>query len=139
MVLNNMKVSIAGVKFDIELKNDLVLVEGDSGTGKTLLFKALVQYTGVYGSPLVFLNYERTFSDIDKIRDTLIKSRNKLIVIDNADIILDLEMRGRIALDRNGNQYLIFGRNIYGLGVTKRALCYLEIKNNIGKLKYKYI
>ena len=139
MVINKINVSIASVNFNIDFKNDLVFVEGDSGTGKTLLFKALLRHAGVYKLPIVFLNYERTFGDVDIIRNNLIKAKNKLIVIDNADIILDLELRGRIAMDHNHNQYLILGRNIHGLGVTKRSLSCLEIVNNKGKLKYEYI
>ena len=42
------------------------------------------------------------------------RSKGKLIIIDNADILLDDAMRSYIALDGN-NQYIIIGRNPTGL------------------------
>ena len=41
-------------------------------------------------------------------------SKGKLIIIDNADILLDDAMRSYIVLDGN-NQYIIIGRNPTGL------------------------
>ena len=53
---------------------------------------------------------------------SMIKSANrKLIVIDNADVLLDDEIRKYIAVDDN-NQYLIIGRNPKNLFATKENL-----------------
>ena len=53
--------------------------------------------------------------------------KGKLIVIDNADILLDDETRKYISLDGN-NQYLIIGRNPKNLFTTKDNLFELVSK-----------
>ena len=47
-------------------------------------------------------------------KSSIKRSKGKLIIIDNADILLDDAMRSYIALDGN-NQYIIIGRNPTGL------------------------
>lgn len=55
------------------------------------------------------------YLDQNKLYKSSIKrSKGKLFVIDNADILLDDAMRSYIALDGN-NQYIIIGRNPTGL------------------------
>ena len=60
-------------------------------------------------------DYQKNIANI--IRTT----EKKLIVIDNADILLDDDTRKYIALD-DKNQYLIIGRNPKNLFVTKENL-----------------
>ena len=64
---------------------------------------------------LSYLDYQKDIGNI--IRNT----EKKLIVIDNADILLDDDTRKYIALD-DKNQYLIIGRNPRNLFVTKENL-----------------
>lgn len=64
---------------------------------------------------LNYLDYQKNIANI--IRTT----EKKLIVIDNADILLDDDTRKYIALD-DKNQYLIIGRNPKNLFVTKENL-----------------
>lgn len=64
---------------------------------------------------LNYLDYQKNIGDI--IRNT----ERKLIVIDNADILLDDDTRKYIALDGK-NQYLIIGRNPKNLFATKENL-----------------
>lgn len=129
---------MVGVKFSFKLKDRMVFVDGDSGTGKTVLFNAIMQYAGLTDAPIILINYNMTSGKIDNVRKHLVGNENKLIVIDNADTILDAEMRGIIALDYN-NQYLIFGRDVQGLGVRDKSMAYIEIVNNKGKLKYEFV
>ena len=55
------------------------------------------------------------------IRELISKVDGKLIVIDNADILLDDDTRKYISLD-DKNQYLIIGRNPKNLFATKEDL-----------------
>lgn len=64
---------------------------------------------------LNYLDYQKNISNI--IRNT----EKKLVVIDNADILLDDDTRKYIALD-DKNQYLIIGRNPKNLFATKENL-----------------
>ena len=80
-----------GVNFELELKDKLLLVGGDSGAGKTLLYKAIQSAASLEPDKYVLLNYNHIYSEMIDIM--LKTARNKLIVIDNADIILNNEQK----------------------------------------------
>lgn len=90
---------------------------GDSGTGKTASFSFIKECMALNPDIvcLNYLDYQKNISNI--IRNT----EKKLVVIDNADILLDDDTRKYIALD-DKNQYLIIGRNPKNLFATKENL-----------------
>ncbi len=69
-------------------------------------------------SNIVCINYQDYKKDIKKI---IAAETGKLIVIDNADILLDDDTRKYILMD-DKNQYLIMGRNPKNLFVTSDNL-----------------
>lgn len=102
---------------DFEFTNNITTLTGDSGTGKTASFSFIKECMALNPDIvcLNYLDYQKNIGDI--IRNT----EKKLIVIDNADILLDDDTRKYIALD-DKNQYLIIGRNPKNLFVTKENL-----------------
>jgi Holliday junction resolvasome RuvABC ATP-dependent DNA helicase subunit len=119
---------------DFRFDNNITILTGDSGTGKTASFSFIHECMAV-NSHILCLNY------LDYQRDiaAIIKSaEKKLIVIDNADVLLSDELRKYIALD-DKNQYLIIGRNPRNLFATKENLFELinekEGEQTILKLK----
>jgi hypothetical protein len=64
---------------------------------------------------LNYLDYQKNIEGIIKMAE------KKLIVIDNADVLLSDDVRKYIALD-DKNQYLIIGRNPKNLLATKENL-----------------
>ena len=102
---------------DFEFTNNITILTGDSGTGKTASF-SFIKECMVLNPDIVCLNY----LDYQKnIGDIIRNAEKKLIVIDNADILLDDDTRKYIALD-DRNQYLIIGRNPKNLFTTKENL-----------------
>lgn len=102
---------------DFEFTNNITILTGDSGTGKTASFSFIKECMAL-NPDILCLNY----LDYQKDIATMIKSVNrKLIVIDNADILLDDTIRKYIAVD-DKNQYLIIGRNPKNLFATKENL-----------------
>lgn len=102
---------------DFEFTNNITILTGDSGTGKTASFSFIKECMAL--NPYIFcLNYLDYQKNIGVIIQNMGK---KLIVIDNADILLDDETRKYIALD-DKNQYLIMGRNPKNLFTTKENL-----------------
>ena len=119
---------------DFRFLNNITILTGDSGTGKTASF-SFIKECMVTNPDIVCLNY----LDYQKnIYAVIKKAKKKLIVIDNADILLNDEVRKYIALD-NRNQYLIIGRNPNNLFATKENLFELvsEIKGEQTVLKIK--
>ena len=99
---------------DFEFTNNITILTGDSGTGKTVSFSFIKECMAL-NPDIVCLNY----LDYQKnIGDIIRNSEKKLIVIDNADILLDDDTRKYIALD-DKNQYFIIGRNPKNLFATK--------------------
>lgn len=102
---------------DFTFKNNITILLGDSGTGKTAAFSYIRECMAV--NPKIqcfnYLDYQKD------IKDTIRQLQGKLIVIDNADILLDDDMRKYISLD-DKNQYLIIGRNPKNLFTTKENL-----------------
>ena len=102
---------------DFKFTNNITILTGDSGTGKTASFSFIKECMAVNPN-IVCLNY----LDYQKnILNILKEMEKKLVVIDNADILLDDKARKYIALD-DKNQYLIIGRNPENLFATKENL-----------------
>ena len=106
---------------DFKFKNNITILMGDSGTGKTAAFSFIRECMAINSKILClnYLDYQRN------IKDIVSQAEDKLIVIDNADILLDDDTRKYISLD-DKNQYLIIGRNPKNLFATKENLYELE-------------
>lgn len=108
---------------DFTFTNNITILTGDSGTGKTVTFSFIKECTAVNPDILClnYLDYQKN------IKEIVSKAEGKLIVIDNADVLLDDDTRKYISLD-DKNQYLIIGRNPKNLFTTKENLFELMSK-----------
>ena len=108
---------------DFSFTNNITILTGDSGTGKTASFSFIKECAAVNSSILClnYLDYQRN------IKEIISQAKGKLIVIDNADVLLDDDTRKYISLD-DKNQYLISGRNPKNLFATKENLFELVSK-----------
>lgn len=97
--------------------NNITILTGDSGIGKTAAFSFIKECMAV-NPGILCLNYLDSQRDIGEMIGT---AEGMLIVIDNADILLNDAMRKYISLDGK-NQYLIIGRNPKNLFATKENL-----------------
>lgn len=117
IVMDHFSTEHTSFVLDFKFTNNITLLMGDSGTGKTASFSFIKECTAL-NSDIICLNY----LDYQKnIGDIIRNAENKLIVIDNADILLDDDTRKYIALD-DKNQYLIIGRNPKNMFITKENL-----------------
>ena len=108
---------------DFRFTNNISILTGDSGTGKTAAFSFIRECMAINPNILCinYLDYQKDIGDMIR------KAYGKLIVIDNADILLDDDTRKYISLD-DKNQYLIIGRNPKNLFATKENLFELASK-----------
>lgn len=113
--------------FSYELLFDdrITLVGGDSGTGKTVLYEMLedLRLTEQYKAIKAF-NYKS-----DNLLEMIQKCRNNFIVIDNADILIDDDIRRFINFECS-NQYMLFLRNCDGLNVSDKSFKVLKLDDN---------
>ena len=102
---------------NFEFTNNSTILTGASATGKTASFSFIRECMAV-NPDIVCINYQDYQKDIKKL---IASETGKLVVIDNADILLDDEIRKYISLD-DKNQYLIIGRNPKNLFTTSDNL-----------------
>ncbi len=115
--MDNFRAVHTSFVLDFKFTNNITILTGDSGAGKTASFSFIRECMAVNPDILClnFLDYQKDILQI------ICQANGKLIVIDNADILLDDEARKYISLDA-GNQYLIIGRNPENLFATKENL-----------------
>lgn len=130
MIYSEIAFEMKPFRYHLEFSSRITLVRGDSATGKTYLYQMLedVRMTEQYKEIRLF-NYRS-----DDFHDNLKKCRNKFIVIDNADILINDEDRRFINFERS-NQYLLFMRNCDGLNLTADSFTVLNEENNSISLK----
>lgn len=112
---------------DFTFHNNITILMGDSGTGKTASFSFIRECMAV-NPKILCLNYLDYQKDVKAL---ISREEGKLIVIDNADILLNDDTRKYISLD-DKNQYLIIGRNPKNLFATKENL-YELVSEQIGE------
>ena len=116
---------------DFILETNITFIVGDSGTGKSAVFSFL-QEMAAEDKQIKCYNY------LDKgtgYKGSIKKFKEKLIVIDNADILLDDHMRWHIATDGQ-NQYIIIGRNPTGLLLNQNDMMELKSTTIDGKTQF---
>lgn len=121
MIYNTIKFDAAPFSYSLEFADRITLVRGDSATGKTYLYQMLedLRLLEEYQSIKLF-NYKT-----EEFHDNLKKCRDKFIVIDNADLLLDNEDRSFINFD-SSNQYMLFARNCDGLNLSSGSFMLLH-------------
>ena len=112
---------------NFDFTNNITLLTGPAGSGKTTSFSIMRKCMAV-NPDIVCINYQDYQKDIKKL---IAGETGKLIVIDNADILLDDDTRKYISLD-DKNQYLIIGRNPKNLFTTSDNLFEL-VSEKIGE------
>ena len=145
--------------YDLDLPRDIVILTGDSGTGKSLLVSNIrekKQFELIkYSTDISFKNiecYDLSTNDIRNGTDDTyddysyqsvfslsidnLKNKNRcLIIIDNADIIVTRELMEYITNDTN-NKYLLIGKAIRSLKPYIDNYGELYLDKGVFKIRY---
>lgn len=121
MIYNSIEFKAAPFLYFLEFADRITLVRGDSATGKTYLYNMLedLRLLEEYQAIKLF-NYKS-----EEFHENLKKCRNRFVVVDNADLILDNEDRRFINFD-SSNQYMLFARNCDGLNLSAGSFMLLN-------------
>ena len=125
MIYKNITFQADSFVYNLIFEDRITLVGGDSGSGKTVLYEILedLKLTDEYHAIKLF-NYRS-----ENFPENLKKCRNNFIVIDNADILLNDEIRRFINFEFS-NQYMLFSRNCDGLNVSDKSFKILKVEGN---------
>lgn len=124
VVTNFIKTKHTSFEVELQIDNNITFISGDSGTGKSAVFSFLEEFAAENKCIKCF-NY---LDQNNSYKTSIKKSKGKLFVIDNADILLDDDTRSYIALDES-NQYIIIGRNPTGLILDIDEIYELQSQN----------
>lgn len=138
-----LKISYDNIIFDLELRNPVTQVFGNSATGKTLLtdlIKRLQTYSSRNGSDLDDMDVSNILV-IDNENDLykIISTSNNLIIMDEFDLIIkdNRNIIEYIVQDRK-NHYLLFARRGYPLSLSPNYYGELINEDGIVKIFFKY-
>lgn len=125
MIYNKIAFQADLFSYDLVFEDRITLVGGDSGTGKTVLYDMLedLKQTEEYNAIKLF-NFKS-----EDVLEKLKQCRNNFVVIDNADILMDDEVRRFINFEFS-NQYMLFLRNCDGLNVSDKSFKVMKFKSN---------
>ena len=125
MIYKNITFKADPFSYDLMFDDRITLVGGDSGTGKTVLYEILedLRFTDEYKAIKLF-NYKS-----DNLLEAVKQCRDNFIVIDNADILINDEIRRFINFEFS-NQYMLFLRNSDGLNVSDKSFKVLKLEDN---------
>lgn len=135
LVTDVLKIDYAGIYFDLNLRAPIVAVTGDSGTGKSLL-SSVIQQNAVMNpeSKFVCINY---LTRPDMIKLLISQYHDKVIVIDNADVLLPKAgIDAKYIQEDSSNQYLIFTRVWKQYGVELKYTGEFISDGNTVRLEY---
>ena len=133
LLLKQYKIKVNGIDFDLHFLDNLTLIKGYSGLGKTMLFKAIEKDAMISKNNILCLNYDDINSG--NIKYTLENVKGKIIFIDNADITLTIEQRCKVSMDSD-NQYIIFTHNTHGYNPNKNSITRLVVNGKRGYLNH---
>lgn len=121
MIYSTIEFRAEPFSYSLSFVDRITLVRGDSATGKTYLYQMLedLKMTKEY-QRLKLFNYKS-----EEFHGNLKKCKDKFVVIDNADMLLDDADRNFINFD-SSNQYMLFARNCDGLNLSAGSFMILD-------------
>ena len=125
MIYNRITFKADPFSYDLVFEDRITLVGGDSGTGKTVLYEMLEDWRQTEEFKAIKLFHYKS----DNVAEQLKQCKNNFIVIDNADIMMDDEVRKFINFEFS-NQYMLFLRNCDGLNVSDKSFKIMKFEDN---------
>lgn len=124
-----------GYKVTLNVDDHLTVIKGDSGVGKTAVYNYFYRKFLNQDMPSVKCYDARSLRILmrasgnedfsEELMKQLGKVSNCMVLIDNADIVVDDRIKNFILMTNNGNSYILFGRNVNGLWVTENNVANL--------------
>ena len=138
--VDTLEIDLVDISARLKLRDRKIVIDGDTATGKSLLVSAIERKRNVSRKDVLWSKVEifgyRQSDNLAKIREL----SNKIIVIDNANLLMSADDVDYINSDYK-NQYIIIGRYLKGLTVLPNHIAQI-VKEEQGDtihitLKYK--
>lgn len=126
-IMDRMGLTRGSCRAELEFRANLIFLMERAGSAKSLVFD-MIRETARKDRRILCICSEDKKKGED-IRQTIRDTERKLIVIDDADILLTDEIRRYIAFDKK-NQYLIAGENTDNLLLSRANLYELDVETD---------
>lgn len=134
--MQHLKCKYAEFNIDLELRSRCTIICGNTATGKTYLFDTLRNIENLENTYFINYNSVKNIENYNAAVDYIKRSSNKIIIIDQADDIQEIndEIMYEINMD-NDNTYIIIGR-APELNYSYSDVAELIIEDNEFRLEY---
>ncbi len=123
-IMDRMELTRGSCRAELEFRANLIFLMERAGSAKSLIFD-MIREAARKDRRLFCICAEDKRNGMD-IRQRIRSTERKLIVIDDADLLLTDEIRRFIAFDKK-NQYLIAGKNTDNLLLSRANLYELDV------------
>lgn len=123
---------------NLELRDSITVICGDSATGKTYLYETLRDAENTENMYFINYNSVKTSENYQSAIDYLKTKNNKLIIIDQADDVQELyngEIMEEISINTNNHYFIIIGRQP-NLSYFYSDMANIVVKDNTIYLEY---
>lgn len=150
--IKRISITLPLIEIDLRLRGRITLIGGDSSTGKSFIAdKIAEQKRGAIAAKdenslyrhIVVINYKDIVNvegEDYNIKSKLKKINDKIIIIDNADLLLDNDTIDYINSDWN-NKYIIIGRGLSRLQImpnNKGQIRETKLNTSVTRLELVY-
>lgn len=122
------KKKVNGIDFDISFEDDINVIKGASGTGKTFLFNVISSYCTNNKISYAFIDYKFVASGDESL--ILSHCMNKdIIILDNADLYLNPELFEQIK--GVGATIILSKKSTFGLDMRNAHLYVIDYRGSL--------
>lgn len=136
LIKKDLSIQSKDFKFNFIVRDGITVVTGDSSTGKTLFFKLhRLKCLRYKNTNMLFINYENSV-EFEKLMNSGVEG--KIVLVDNADIIVYKTINMYRAIHNSNNQFIFFGRDIdrYDNGYKNVAIL---SEKSLGSFRLEYL
>lgn len=137
MIIDSLEFEFDNIKFELVFKENIVAVGDSSAVGKSFMCHIInvlqngIKYKEIF-KDVILINWESSKS----FRGALLYEHNKMFIVDNADLVITAEIGDLIDNNKNGHQFLVFGRALSEICLTLGGIAELKLVDNKFKLEY---
>lgn len=130
VIKNDLSFNSNTINYDFSnINNPITVITGDSGIGKSRYFDLMDSEQRVNKKDAyVFINHRTPKIVLEQLKKRQI--HNKVVFIDNADILMKNNTETKNMLKDSDNQFIIFGRNIAAYDQSRKGWAILRKLNN---------
>lgn len=138
VVMNSLVENWADIHVDLQFRQNMTVIAGDSGSGKTFLCRRIL-HDLKFKYPCIHLFDYSDIPNAAAVANSISSTSGGLFVIDNADILITPEIAQAIYKTYTVNQFIVLGRLPANLCITADIYTELLYDNKTRTFSLRYM